>query len=115
MLAVERPSRRILLTVRLASTQQMVLVQTKEQARSSFVTHYSQISRSSSMCRLRITTGDWCSGWRRAACRCASRPGIPSTSGTGLHGQEFELLVRRLGSGPAWVQLDVHADDVEAE
>jgi hypothetical protein len=46
---------------------------------------------------------------------CASRPGIPSTTGTELHGQEFELLVQRLGDGPAWVHLDVHTDAVEAE
>jgi hypothetical protein len=36
-------------------------------------------------------------------------------TGTELHGQEFELLVRRLGDGPAWVHLDVHTDAVEAE
>jgi len=67
------------------------------------------------MYRLRITTGGWRSGGRRAACRCASRPGIPSTTGTELHGQEFELLVQRLGDGPAWMHLDLHTDDVEAE
>jgi hypothetical protein len=32
-----------------------------------------------------------------------------------LHGQEFRLLVQRLGHGPARVHLDVHTDDLDAE
>ena len=32
-----------------------------------------------------------------------------------LHGQEFWLLVQRIGTGPARVHLDVHTDDLDAE
>lgn len=32
-----------------------------------------------------------------------------------LHGQEFWILVQRIGEGPARVHLDFHTDDLEAE
>jgi predicted enzyme related to lactoylglutathione lyase len=32
-----------------------------------------------------------------------------------LHGQEFGILVQRLGSGPARIHLDIHTDDLAAE
>jgi Glyoxalase-like domain len=32
-----------------------------------------------------------------------------------LHGQEFALLVQRLGEGPPRVHIDVHTDDLDAE
>ncbi|WP_204064516.1 VOC family protein, partial [Planobispora siamensis] len=35
--------------------------------------------------------------------------------GAHLHGQEFALLVQRLGEGQARVHLDIHTDDLEAE
>jgi Glyoxalase-like domain len=39
----------------------------------------------------------------------------PEYHGAALPGQEFALLVQRLGSGPARVHVDIHTDDVEAE
>src|ERR1700722_6265450 len=39
----------------------------------------------------------------------------PEYHGTELPGQEFELLIQRLGDGPARVHVDIHTDDVEAE
>ncbi|GII00828.1 VOC family protein [Planobispora takensis] len=35
--------------------------------------------------------------------------------GAHLHGQEFALLVQRLGEGVPRVHLDIHTDDLEAE
>jgi Glyoxalase-like domain len=32
-----------------------------------------------------------------------------------LHGQEFWLLVQRIGEGPARVHVDFHTDDLDAE
>ena len=32
-----------------------------------------------------------------------------------LHGQEFRLLIQRLGHGPGRVHLDIHTDDLDAE
>jgi hypothetical protein len=39
----------------------------------------------------------------------------PEYHGAFLPGQEFGLLVQRLGDGPARVHLDVHTDDIDAE
>jgi len=39
----------------------------------------------------------------------------PEYHGAALHGQEFWLLVQRLGQGPARVHLDIHTDDLPAE
>ena len=40
---------------------------------------------------------------------------FPEYHGAALHGQQFGLLVQRLGGGPARVHLDVHTDDLAAE
>jgi hypothetical protein len=40
---------------------------------------------------------------------------FPEYHGAGLPGQQFGLLVQRLGGGPARIHLDVHTDDLEAE
>jgi hypothetical protein len=39
----------------------------------------------------------------------------PEYHGAALHGQEFGLLIQRLGGGPGRVHLDVHTDDLAAE
>jgi Glyoxalase-like domain len=39
----------------------------------------------------------------------------PEYHGSELHGQDFALLVQRLGDGPARVHVDIHTDDLEAE
>jgi hypothetical protein len=39
----------------------------------------------------------------------------PEYHGTALHGQEFWLLIQRLGQGPARVHIDVHTDNLAAE
>ena len=40
---------------------------------------------------------------------------FPEYHGAGLPGQQFGLLIQRLGGGAARVHLDVHTDDLEAE
>lgn len=40
---------------------------------------------------------------------------FPEYHGAALHGQEFGLLIQRLGQGPARVHLDIHTDDLAAE
>lgn len=40
---------------------------------------------------------------------------FPEYHGVALHGQEWGLLIQRLGQGPARVHLDIHTDDLEAE
>lgn len=40
---------------------------------------------------------------------------FPEYHGVELHGQEFGLLIQRLGDGPARVHLDIHTDDLDAE
>ena len=39
----------------------------------------------------------------------------PEYHGSELPGQDFALLVQRLGEGPARVHVDIHTDDLEAE
>jgi len=39
----------------------------------------------------------------------------PEYHGSELPGQDFALLVQRLGAGPARVHVDIHTDDLEAE
>jgi hypothetical protein len=41
--------------------------------------------------------------------------GHPEYHGAALHGQEFWLLIQRLGDGPPRVHLDIHTDDLTAE
>ena len=40
---------------------------------------------------------------------------FPEYHGVALRGEEFGLLIQRLGQGPARVHLDIHTDDLEAE
>ena len=40
---------------------------------------------------------------------------LPEYHGAELHGQEFGLLIQRLGEGPGRVHLDIHTDDLAAE
>jgi hypothetical protein len=40
---------------------------------------------------------------------------FPEYYGSDLHGQEFALLVQRLGEGPPRVHIDIHTDDLDAE
>ena len=43
-------------------------------------------------------------------------PGFPEYFGSHLlHGQEFALLLQRLGDGAPRVHLDIHTDDLDAE
>jgi predicted enzyme related to lactoylglutathione lyase len=39
----------------------------------------------------------------------------PEYHGIALHGQEFGLLIQRLGHGPGRMHLDIHTDDLDAE
>jgi hypothetical protein len=39
----------------------------------------------------------------------------PEYHGAELHGEEFGLLIQRLGHGPSRVHLDIHTDDLAAE
>jgi len=39
----------------------------------------------------------------------------PEYHGVALHGQEFWLLIQRLGQGSARVHIDIHTDDLPAE
>jgi glyoxalase superfamily protein len=39
----------------------------------------------------------------------------PGYHGAELHGQQFALIVQRLGEDPARVHVDIHTDDLEAE
>src|SRR3989442_1533180 len=39
----------------------------------------------------------------------------PEYHGAALHGQDFGLLIQRLGPGPGRVHLDIHTDDLAAE
>jgi hypothetical protein len=39
----------------------------------------------------------------------------PEYHGAALHGQEFWLLIQRIGEGQARVHIDIHTDDLTAE
>ncbi|GGS78406.1 hypothetical protein GCM10010156_41380 [Planobispora rosea] len=39
----------------------------------------------------------------------------PEYHGALLHGQEFALMIQRLGEGESRVHVDIHTDDLEAE
>jgi Glyoxalase-like domain len=39
----------------------------------------------------------------------------PEYHGAALHGQDFGLLIQRLGEGSARVHIDIHTDDLPAE
>jgi hypothetical protein len=54
--------------------------------------------------------------WRAASGLPLDRSArYPEYHGSELHGQDFALLVQRLGQGPARVHVDIHTDDLEAE
>lgn len=54
--------------------------------------------------------------WRGASGRPLDElAGHPEYHGSELPGQDFALLVQRLGAGPARVHVDIHTDDLEAE
>jgi hypothetical protein len=40
---------------------------------------------------------------------------FPEYHGAALHGEEFGLLIQRLGDGQSRLHLDIHTDDVDAE
>ena len=39
----------------------------------------------------------------------------PEYHGAALHGQDFGLLIQRLGHGPGRIHIDIHTDDLDAE
>lgn len=54
--------------------------------------------------------------WQQASGqRLAQLALYPEYHGAELHGQDFALLVQRLGEGQSRVHLDIHTDDLEAE
>lgn len=53
--------------------------------------------------------------WQAATGRPLSQLGFHEYHGSGLHGQDFWLLVQRLGEGSARVHFDIHTDDLTAE
>lgn len=40
---------------------------------------------------------------------------FPEYHGTGLHHEQFSVLIQRLGDGESRVHLDIHTDNIEAE
>jgi hypothetical protein len=40
---------------------------------------------------------------------------LPEYHGSKLAGQDFGLLIQRIGAGPARMHIDIHTDDLEAE
>jgi hypothetical protein len=53
--------------------------------------------------------------WEAATGQPLSRFDYPNAHGAALHGQDFWLLMQRLGEGTARVHVDIHADDLAAE
>ena len=53
--------------------------------------------------------------WQEAIGRPLQQFGFPEYHGVALHGQDFWLLLQRLGEGSASVHLDIHTDDLTAE
>ena len=54
--------------------------------------------------------------WGAAVGQPLTRPGRHSEyHGVALHGQEFWLLIQRLGQGSARVHIDIHTDGLSAE
>ncbi len=54
--------------------------------------------------------------WSAAAGRSLTQFGrYPEYHGAALHGQEFSLLIQRLGDGAARTHIDIHTDDLDAE
>jgi hypothetical protein len=53
--------------------------------------------------------------WQGAVGQSLQRFDYPEYHGAALHGQDFWLLMQRLGEGAARVHLDIHTDDLAAE
>lgn len=53
--------------------------------------------------------------WAAALGRSLPQFDYPEYHGGQLHGQDFWLLVQRLGEGAARVHVDIHTDDLDAE
>ena len=53
--------------------------------------------------------------WQGAVGEPLLRFDYPEYHGAALHGQDFWLLMQRLGEGAARVHLDIHTDDLAAE
>jgi hypothetical protein len=53
--------------------------------------------------------------WQAASGQPLEPARYPEYHAAELHGQQFALLVQRLGEGPARVHVDIHTDDLEAE
>ena len=53
--------------------------------------------------------------WEAAIGQRLSQFDYPEYHGEQLHGQDFWLLVQRLGDGAARVHVDIHTDDLDAE
>jgi Glyoxalase-like domain len=53
--------------------------------------------------------------WEAAAGQPLARLDYPEYHGAALHGQDFWLLMQRIGDGAARVHVDIHTDDLAAE
>jgi hypothetical protein len=53
--------------------------------------------------------------WQAAVGQNLPQLDYPEYHGARLHGQDFALLVQRLGEEPARVHVDIHASDLAAE
>jgi len=53
--------------------------------------------------------------WEAAVGQPLPRFDYPEYHGAALHGQDFWLLMQRLGEGTARVHVDIHTDDLAAE
>ena len=53
--------------------------------------------------------------WEAAVGQPLAQFSYPEYHGAALHGQDFWLLMQRLGDGVARVHVDIHTDDLAAE
>jgi hypothetical protein len=79
------------------------------------MTHYSRLSK----VVIDVPPGEhdrelafWCAAVGQHLAQGAR---YPEYHGAALHGQQFGLLIQRLGHGPGRVHLDIHTDDLAAE
>jgi hypothetical protein len=79
------------------------------------MTHYSRLSK----VVIDVPPGEhdrelafWCAAVGQQLAQGAR---YPEYHGAALHGQQFGLLIQRLGHGPGRVHLDIHTDDLAAE
>jgi predicted enzyme related to lactoylglutathione lyase len=78
------------------------------------VAHFSRVA----MVVIDVPAGDHdreLSFWEAAAGQSLPQLDYPEYHGVRLHGQDFGLLVQRLGEGTARVHMDIHTDDLDAE